>query len=49
MSVGEIIPIEINDPITVYVDGLPMIRGKYGVKMVATRSRSTASSTLWNT
>ncbi len=32
MSVGEIIPIEINDPITVYVDGLPMIRGKYGVK-----------------
>ncbi len=32
MSVGEIIPIEISDPITVYVDGLPMIRGKYGVK-----------------
>jgi flagellar motor switch protein FliM len=32
MSVGEIIPIEILDPITVYVDGLPVIRGQYGVK-----------------
>ena len=32
LSVGEIIPIEIMDPITVYVDGLPVIRGQYGVK-----------------
>jgi len=32
MAVGEIIPIEIVDPVTVYVDGLPVIRGKYGVK-----------------
>jgi flagellar motor switch protein FliM len=32
MSVGEIIPIEIQDPVTMFVDGLPMIRGKYGVK-----------------
>jgi flagellar motor switch protein FliM len=32
MSVGEIIPIEIQDPVTMFVDGLPMIRGKYGIK-----------------
>jgi flagellar motor switch protein FliM len=32
MSVGEIIPIEIPDPITMFVDGLPLIRGKYGVR-----------------
>jgi len=32
MAVGEIVPIEIVDPVTVYVDGLPVIRGKYGVK-----------------
>ena len=32
MSVGDIIPIEIDDPVTMFVDGLPMIRGKYGVK-----------------
>jgi len=32
LSVGDIIPIEINDPVTVYVDGLPVIKGQYGVK-----------------
>jgi flagellar motor switch protein FliM len=32
LAVGEIIPIEISDPVTVYVDGLPVIRGKYGVR-----------------
>lgn len=32
MSIGEIIPIDIDDPVTMYVDGLPMIQGKYGVK-----------------
>jgi flagellar motor switch protein FliM len=32
MSVGDIVPIEINDPVTMFVDGLPMIRGKYGVR-----------------
>jgi len=32
LAVGEILPIEIVDPVTVYVDGLPVIRGKYGVK-----------------
>jgi flagellar motor switch protein FliM len=32
LSVGDIIPIEIPDPVTVYVDGLPVIRGQYGVK-----------------
>jgi flagellar motor switch protein FliM len=32
LSVGDIIPIEINDPVTVYVDGLPVIKGQYGTK-----------------
>jgi len=32
LAVGDIIPIEIPDPVTVYVDGLPVIRGQYGVK-----------------
>jgi flagellar motor switch protein FliM len=32
LAVGEIIPIEIMDPVTVFVDGLPVIRGQYGVK-----------------
>jgi flagellar motor switch protein FliM len=32
LSVGDIIPIEINDPVTVYVDGLPVIKGQYGIK-----------------
>jgi len=32
LSVGDIIPIEISDPVTVYVDGLPVIKGQYGTK-----------------
>lgn len=32
LNVGDILPIEVLEPITVYVDGLPMIRGKYGVR-----------------
>jgi len=32
LNVGEIIPIEVQDPITAYVNRVPMIRGKYGVK-----------------
>jgi len=32
LSVGDIIPIEIDDPVTVYVDGLPVIKGQYGTK-----------------
>ena len=32
LNVGEIIPIEVQDPITAFVNRVPMIRGKYGVK-----------------
>jgi len=32
LTVGEIVPIEVADPITVHVDGLPMIRGRHGVR-----------------
>jgi flagellar motor switch protein FliM len=32
LNVGEILPIEVLDPVTVYVDGLPVIHGKYGVR-----------------
>lgn len=32
LNVGEIIPIEVHDPITAFVNRVPIIRGKYGVK-----------------
>lgn len=31
-NVGDLLPIEVNKPINVLVDGLPMIRGEYGVR-----------------
>jgi flagellar motor switch protein FliM len=32
LSVGEVIPIEITDLTTIYIDNLPMIRGHFGIK-----------------
>lgn len=32
LNVGEILPIEVRDPVTVYCDGLPIIQAKYGVR-----------------
>ena len=32
LNVGDIIPVEIQEPITAYVDGLPMVLGQYGVR-----------------
>ena len=31
-NVGDLLPIEMQDPLTVLVDGLPMIKGAYGVR-----------------
>ncbi|MDH4390288.1 MAG: flagellar motor switch protein FliM [Aquabacterium sp.] len=31
-NVGDLLPIELQDPVTVLVDGLPMIKGAYGVR-----------------
>ena len=31
-NVGDLLPIELQDPVTVMVDGLPMIKGDYGVR-----------------
>ena len=31
-NVGDLLPIELQDPLTVLVDGLPMIKGAYGVR-----------------
>ena len=31
-NVGDLLPIELQDPISVMVDGLPMIKGAYGVR-----------------
>lgn len=31
-NVGDLLPIEVQEPITVVVDGLPMIKGAYGVR-----------------
>lgn len=31
-NVGDLLPIEVQEPITVHVDGLPMIKGAYGVR-----------------
>lgn len=31
-NVGDLLPIEVQEPITVMVDGLPMIKGTYGVR-----------------
>ena len=31
-NVGDLLPIEVQEPITVMVDGLPMIKGAYGVR-----------------
>ena len=32
LNVGDIVPIEVLEPITAYVDGLPMVLGQYGVR-----------------
>ena len=32
LAVGEVIPVEIGDLTTIYIDNLPMIRGRFGVK-----------------
>ena len=32
LNVGDIVPIEVREPITAYVDGLPILMGQYGVR-----------------
>jgi flagellar motor switch protein FliM len=32
LNVGDIVPIEVEDTVTAYVDGLPMVTGQYGVR-----------------
>ncbi|MEY3201608.1 MAG: hypothetical protein RIR70_1158 [Pseudomonadota bacterium] len=32
LNVGDIVPIEVMEPITAYVDGMPMVLGQYGVR-----------------